>query len=91
MSDSDLEAEISSIEEEIQRIEDDADFAPVDIKAEVHTRRKRLAWHIFWITTGMIVGFAFTFLTSGLFLHIGIIATSVPALLQEITDFAADL
>jgi hypothetical protein len=86
-----IEKEIKDLRDEIDKIEDEDDFAPVSIEESSKKRRKRLAWHIFWITTGMILGFIFTFFTAGLFLHIAIIGTSLPALAQEITDFAQDL
>jgi hypothetical protein len=55
--------------------------------AAIRERRVRLSWHIFWLTVGMALGTVVTFFTSGLWIHVSILATGIPAYAQEVTDF----
>ena len=47
----------------------------------------KLRWHVFWITTGVVIGVGITFVSQGIWLRVGVVATGIPAYAQEVTDF----
>lgn len=55
--------------------------------AAITARKKRLAWHIWWISLGIAISTVVTFVAAGALIHILVIGAGMPAIAQEITDF----